>query len=395
MRRKYLGLAIAAITAFGPASAFGGDREIAQEIMTRLKSQRDSGALKDFSLDMKVDQGVVLFRGKVSEKAQKQVVLQAADGVDGIRNVVDQVTVVEAQTKTADAAKPQKVVVKQDDVSLRDMLTGNEPTEQPAADASETQKEEVGAVTENTFVPTQPLVARTPEKTAELEIAPGDVRPTAAVELAAPAPANDQQVVSGVVTALGKAQQSGQLKGFGVDVQCQSGVVSLKGRAASKAQVDQIVRIAQGVPGVQGVEPQISVISAPTPQQGIPAQMASNRMTPVRGNDVPVMAAPYRSNQPARVSPTGVPVHGAPTMGANTMGAPVMGQPVPMNGGMAAGAPRYDSPNFAALTYPQQYSPSAWPYIGPFYPYPQVPLGWRKVSLEWDDGWWFLDFTDR
>jgi hypothetical protein len=50
-------------------------------------------------------------------------------------------------------------------------------------------------------------------------------------------------------------------------------------------------------------------------------------------------------------------------------------------------------PNYAALTYPRQYSPTAWPYIGPFYPYPQVPLAWRKVSLEWDDGWWFLDFS--
>ncbi|MCA9264767.1 MAG: BON domain-containing protein, partial [Planctomycetales bacterium] len=27
-------------------------------------------------------------------------------------------------------------------------------------------------------------------------------------------------------------------------------------------------------------------------------------------------------------------------------------------------------PNYAALTYPKQYSPKAWPYIGPFYPYP-------------------------
>ena len=52
-------------------------------------------------------------------------------------------------------------------------------------------------------------------------------------------------------------------------------------------------------------------------------------------------------------------------------------------------------PNYAALTYPHQYSPTAWPYIGPFYPYPQVPLGWRKVMLEWDDGWWMLDFKDR
>ena len=51
-------------------------------------------------------------------------------------------------------------------------------------------------------------------------------------------------------------------------------------------------------------------------------------------------------------------------------------------------------PNYAALTYPKQYSPTAWPYIGPFYPYPQVPLGWRKVTLEWDDGWWFLNFAD-
>lgn len=52
-------------------------------------------------------------------------------------------------------------------------------------------------------------------------------------------------------------------------------------------------------------------------------------------------------------------------------------------------------PNYAALTYPQQYSPTAWPYIGPFYPYPQVPLGWRRVTLEWDDGWWWLDFSHR
>jgi hypothetical protein len=58
--------------------------------------------------------------------------------------------------------------------------------------------------------------------------------------------------------------------------------------------------------------------------------------------------------------------------------------------------PSYASyPNYAAVQYPTQYSPTAWPYIGPFYPYPQVPLGWRRVSLEWDDGWWWLDFDER
>ncbi len=98
-----------------------------------------------------------------------------------------------------------------------------------------------------------------------------------------------------------------------------------------------------------------------------------------------------------------------PGPGGEMIGTP---QPMPMQGapmGVAAPAPmHYDNPsmpgyawpsyaaypNYAALTYPKQYSPTAWPYIGPFYPYPQVPLGWRKVTLEWDDGWWFLDFKD-
>ena len=52
-------------------------------------------------------------------------------------------------------------------------------------------------------------------------------------------------------------------------------------------------------------------------------------------------------------------------------------------------------PNSAAITYPTEYSASAWPYIGPFYPYPQVPLGWRSAQLDWDDGHWNLNFRSR
>ena len=58
--------------------------------------------------------------------------------------------------------------------------------------------------------------------------------------------------------------------------------------------------------------------------------------------------------------------------------------------------PSYASyPNYSQVSYPKEYSPSAWPYIGPFYPYPQVPLGWRKAQLEWDDGYWNLNFNPR
>ncbi|MEO1615936.1 MAG: BON domain-containing protein [Planctomycetota bacterium] len=358
MRRKYLGLAIAAITAFGPATAFGGDREIAQEIMTRLKSNRDSGALKDFTLDMKVDKGVVLFRGSVSEAEQKQLVLAAAEGVEGIAKVVDEVAVTAAESIAKAEAKVVKPKAKAMKVASVDSLRS--------------------------------MLGQAPKQT--LEIAPGEVKPTAAVEFASGA-ASDQQVVSSVVNALGQAQKQGALRGFGVDVKCSGGVVSLTGRASSAQQRDQIISIAQSAPGVQGVNQSISVMSQ-TP--AVPAQLASQRMTPL-----PQMAGP-QPNMPAPMMPAAHQMGGA-------MGAPVMGTPVPMNQGGGMGAPRYDAPNlpnyawpgyasypnYAALTYPQQYSPSAWPYIGPFYPYPQVPLGWRKVSLEWDDGWWFLDFTDR
>ncbi|MEX2175258.1 MAG: BON domain-containing protein [Pirellulaceae bacterium] len=109
-----------------------------------------------------------------------------------------------------------------------------------------------------------------------------------------------------------------------------------------------------------------------------------------------------------------VPLAFAPARQAAYQGAVagMPGSPMPMHmpgSGVGIAPARYDHPqmpgyawpsyaahpNYAAVTYPKQYSPTAWPYIGPFYPYPQVPLGWRKVTLEWDDGWWMLDFKDR
>jgi hypothetical protein len=51
-------------------------------------------------------------------------------------------------------------------------------------------------------------------------------------------------------------------------------------------------------------------------------------------------------------------------------------------------------PNYAQVSYPRSYSVQAWPYIGPFYPYPQAPLGWRQVTLKYDHARWWLDFND-
>src|SRR5690606_18760999 len=106
MRRFFFSAAIMAIVVGGPLQARGGDREIAQQIINNLKVHRDAGSLKDFTLDLKVDQGVVLLRGSVQRPDQKANVLAAANGIDGINQVVDEIEVRQAAAAepTADAA---------------------------------------------------------------------------------------------------------------------------------------------------------------------------------------------------------------------------------------------------------------------------------------------------
>ena len=71
----------------------------------------------------------------------------------------------------------------------------------------------------------------------------------------------------------------------------------------------------------------------------------------------------------------------------------------PAGGGMMAGAPPLPGharptyapyPNMSRVAYPSAYPYNAFPYIGPYYPFPKVPLGWRSVTLSWEDGHWWL-----
>jgi hypothetical protein len=94
--------------------------------------------------------------------------------------------------------------------------------------------------------------------------------------------------------------------------------------------------------------------------------------------------------------PQGGPV---PMMGA---GGPAV-DPMPLNGGGGGGyalnpptMPPYAWPtyapynNYSRVAYPNEYPYAAFPYIGPMYPFPKVPLGYRAIRLEWEDGhWWY------
>jgi hypothetical protein len=222
-------------------------------------------------------------------------------------------------------------------------------------------------------------------------------------------------------------KHSGVMKDYRVAVRYEDGVAWLQGTVTSPEQKKAAEQIAKQSRGVRKVMSKIEIADAGSEQIVQPAalqavdqaplpaplpqgqQLARRQGAPQRSN----MPVPYARTMQGQVNTAGYGQYCPPGMEGGMAGAGGAGGmgPMPMSHVPAATgqAVSYDNPqlpgyawpsyaaypNYAALTYPQQYSPSAWPYIGPFYPYPQVPLGWRKVTLEWDDGWWMLDFKDQ
>lgn len=155
--------------------------------------------------------------------------------------------------------------------------------------------------------------------------------------------------------------------------------------SAAAAHVDRVMETepSAAVNRVSAEEPQQLAMPV-SPEAGVP--MPQNH----RGTNRMAM---YQQNAYSQAAPSGAPLPMYTAAASHAGPAPARyDQPCLPNYAW----PSYAAyPNYAAVTYPKQYSPTAWPYIGPFYPYPQVPLGWRKVTLEWDSGWWFLDFKDQ
>lgn len=246
--------------------------------------------------------------------------------------------------------------------------------------------------------------------------------------------AGDQEIAQQIAANL---KNSGKLKGYSVSVVVNEGTVELNGSVSNNQQMEDALAIAEVTPGIEKIVNNLEV----APARGVAKPQSIMRQPNNLFANDDVQQASATTGQPVQI------VRGTPTRYAQSSPTPLptgnagknFGTPRPMHlasnqpmvapGAVAPGpvagngapipahvptpysspAPAaYDSPsmpnyawpsyaaypNYAALTYPKQYSASAWPYIGPFYPYPQVPMGWRKVSLEWDDGWWMLDFKD-
>jgi hypothetical protein len=273
------------------------------------------------------------------------------------------------------------------------------------------------------------------------------------VVLSTMAMAGNQELADQIAKRL---RDSGQMNSYKIGIKCQDGTVWLRGQVTSEEQMNTALKVAFQTTGVKRVVNELSM-AEPNEQVAENAQpsqpVAHASQNPLRGlgfgttsrqpqkqsfvkrlesvmtrnpdpsapAQVDRLANSYHSSEVTPVSAEEateeapqamrVPVQARPVAGNHA--AYNQGRPMPMytaaNSRAGVAPTRYDQPcmpnyawpsyaaypNYAAVTYPKQYSPTAWPYIGPFYPYPQVPLGWRKVTLEWDDGWWFLDFKDQ
>jgi hypothetical protein len=192
-------------------------------------------------------------------------------------------------------------------------------------------------------------------------------------------PGANQQLADTIAAQL---RLSGQLRHYSVDIRVEKGVVELTGQVADQTQREEVLRIVQGVPGVERVRDQMAVAAAVTPVTAT-TQPVPMEPRPLSSGDA--FVPPHGGGMPAEP----LPIFHAPP-GAPGMAAPGVGHmpPPPM--------PPYAWPtyapynNYSRVAYPQLYPYQSWPFIGPMYPFPKVPLGWRSIQLKWMDGhWWY------
>jgi hypothetical protein len=250
--------------------------------------------------------------------------------------------------------------------------------------------------------------------------AQGSAQPMRADYPPAPAPtATPAPVASGRVIRTAQAPNANQeiaeqvgavlstagLDGYEIEIRVLNGVATLEGNVRTQSERVAATKAVSTIPGIKVQNRLVCTEQSARPASQPMTQVTRTPVPPAQTADVRGAAfhQPLPAGQPA--------IQEMPAQGGAMPMAP-SGPPAPPQYGYQGAAasqavynmpsmpdhswPTYAQyPNSAAVTYPQQYSASAWPYIGPFYPYPQVPLGWRDATLRWDDGQWNLMFRPR
>jgi hypothetical protein len=220
----------------------------------------------------------------------------------------------------------------------------------------------------------------------------------AAATAPAMAQSANQQVANQVAESLRGSQG---LAASRITIEARGGLVTLAGVVPAEGLKTEAIARAQQVAGVQGVIDRLTVgdprvlparyaADAAQPRVALGGHLSSLGGQPILGNGG-VMGGEVNNGF----------VSGGTVMDGAAMGGPMPEGPAGLTGPSQAAMPGYPNyawpsyapyPNFSAVGYPTVYPWQAFPNIGPFYPYPEVPLDWRAVTLRWDDGLWWLDF---
>jgi BON domain len=211
--------------------------------------------------------------------------------------------------------------------------------------------------------------------------------------------ANQNQLTANAVA--GTLRASRNLAGYRIEIETREGLVTLRGALETPAQKAEAIARTRYISGVRGVVDQLRITNDRAvnmvqyqPHAGMNVSAGGGYQGgPIGGG------MSYGAGQPGGISygAGAGPTNNAPVYD----GSPVPEGPAGMAGATQAaqpGQPNYawpsyaPYPNFSAVGYPTAYPWQAWPNIGPFSPYPEVPLDWRAVTLRWDDGIWWLDF---
>jgi BON domain len=206
-----------------------------------------------------------------------------------------------------------------------------------------------------------------------------------------PAGVDNQQMADAIAAALRKHPE---IRQYRIDVGYVAGVAELHGHVADSTQRDLVRQTVLSVPGVAQVRDRLQQVSAQEPVPVAP-------MVPEK-KDAFTPPPPVRVPGPAMAPVPPMPIPPAPT------GAGMPPEPMPIFGGPPGVGmypnPAYQQPplppyawptyapynNNSRVAQPTLYNYNQFPFIGPMYPYPKIPLGWRRVTLEWQDGnWWY------
>lgn len=220
--------------------------------------------------------------------------------------------------------------------------------------------------------------AKEPVKPPAVKAAKSAVVPASATVVETPAgigeaATRNQRLAEAVATRL---TSTAVTDGADVAIVTDNGTVTVTGPCASAEQKTAILNEVRVVVGVRLVRDGLTVGGG---------MMQAQSVGPVSGMP-PAGVMPGMPGAPGYTGPLAEPA----ALGAGGGG---------MMNGAAPPLPPYAWPTYAPynnlsrVAYPNEYPANAFPFIGPFYPFPKVPLGWRSVNMTWEDGHWFYGKT--